>query len=585
MKIEVRRKITNGLVICLQASAILPKVADTAAQTIDAIDLNSFVANQVDSLPNQSEAKFEIAVNEGDSKGGNSALADQLDGDPLGGDPTGGDPTGGDPTGGDPTGGDPTGGDPTGGDPTGGDPTGGDPTGGDPTGGDPTGGDPTGGDPTGGDPTGGDPTGGDPTGGDPTGGDPTGGDPTGGDPTGGDPTGGDPTGGDPTGGDPTGGDPTGGDPTGGDPTGGDPTGGDPTGGDPTGGDPTGGDPTGGDPTGGDPTGGDPTGGDPTGGDPTGGDPTGGDPTGGDPTGGDPTGGDPTGGDPTGGDPTGGDPTGGDPTGGDPTGGDPTGGDPTGGDPTGGDPSGCDPSASEPKLVVTAPDLLITEECGGSAQVKVSLSAQPISPELFTLVSSHPDEALALPSTLVFLENACQPRIVEIKGQSDGVFDGDVAYTIEFQDVDGNSIISLNGINTDNDNIPDLVVDVQGPPSLMPGENGIYMVRLSNLAATLTGYTLVIETTPGLNLTGFACTYLSGSVCDNPFTLTDNKLQLENVDLAGDETLLLSIDTQMQSDNRDQAILSARFVEAASGMENDDCESTPIAIFRSSFENE
>jgi hypothetical protein len=61
MKIEVRRKISNGLVIFLQTTAILPRVADTVAQTLETADLNLFVANQVDSLPNPTEAKLEIA--------------------------------------------------------------------------------------------------------------------------------------------------------------------------------------------------------------------------------------------------------------------------------------------------------------------------------------------------------------------------------------------------------------------------------------------------------------------------------------------------------------------------------------------
>jgi len=163
MKLSVRKKIANGLVICL----LVPRAGESAIELYETYSegLESFAAAD----------DFDLAAGKGSTA---EVTVNQVEGaDPTGGDPTGGDPTGGDPTGGDPTGGDPTGGDPTGGDPTGGDPTGGDPTGGDPTGGDPTGGDPTGGDPTGGDPTGGDPTGGDPTGGDPTGGDPTGGEP------------------------------------------------------------------------------------------------------------------------------------------------------------------------------------------------------------------------------------------------------------------------------------------------------------------------------------------------------------------------------------------------------------------------
>ncbi len=157
MKLSVRKKIANGLVLFL----LVPKAATSANELIDtyAEGISEFTADDEVAFQSHSLGSDSLVINSG---GVGVATGDGKSGD--GSDPTGGDPTGGDPTGGDPTGGDPTGGDPTGGDPTGGDPTGGDPTGGDPTGGDPTGGDPTGGDPTGGDPTGGDPTGYDPSG-------------------------------------------------------------------------------------------------------------------------------------------------------------------------------------------------------------------------------------------------------------------------------------------------------------------------------------------------------------------------------------------------------------------------------------
>ncbi len=116
MKLSVRKKIANGLVICL----ILPRAGASAADLYETYrdGLAGFSAEEQFDLttPQSSKAEATIKVTGADN--------------PEGADPTGGDPTGGDPTGGDPTGGDPTGGDPTGGDPTGGDPTGGDPTGG-----------------------------------------------------------------------------------------------------------------------------------------------------------------------------------------------------------------------------------------------------------------------------------------------------------------------------------------------------------------------------------------------------------------------------------------------------------------------
>jgi len=449
MKIEVRRRIATGLVVCIQASVITPRVAETASKALDAVsDMDAFVGNKVDEISSNSSAELEIKVKNQSS------------------------------------------------------------------------------------------------------------------------------------------------PEGEDPTGGDPTGGDPTGGDPTGGDPTGGDPTGGDPTGGDPTGGDPTGGDPTGGDPTGGDPTGGDPTGGDPTGGDPTGGDPTGGDPTGGDPTGGDPTGGDPTGGDPTGGDPTGGDPTGGDPTGGDPSGCDPSGGNPELIIDTQLPLETDEEGESLTFDVSMTSIPPSPLRFKIVSTDPGEAQPFPASMEFWQNACTPQTVTVVGQNDGVVDGDADYEIELIDDSGRTIISLPGINYDNDQRPEIAVNIVGPPSLMRHEAGIYTIRVVNMEAStlsadavagLITHSLLIESTPGLNITGYACSYLSGEPCNEPTTLEHNLLQIDALDLAGGETLLISVDVFLADDYVEPARLTARFIETVTGEQTDDTEATVIAIFRSSFE--
>jgi hypothetical protein len=193
MKISVRRKVANGLVIFLQTSALAPRIAETATTAWDAAGLDSFSADDSQELRSNPSHEAELLLNQETKFQGRPPGGGRPGEDPPGGgpppwvDPPGNPPPGGDPTGGDPTGGDPSGGgpppwvDPPGNPPPGGDPTGGDPTGGDPSGGgpppwvDPPGNPPPGGDPTGGDPTGGDPTGGDPTGGDPTGGDPSGG--------------------------------------------------------------------------------------------------------------------------------------------------------------------------------------------------------------------------------------------------------------------------------------------------------------------------------------------------------------------------------------------------------------------------
>ena len=68
-------------------------------------------------------------------------------------------------------------------------------------------------------------------------------------------------------------------------------------------------------------------------------------------------------------------------------------------------------------------------------------------------------------------------------------------------------------------------------------------------------------------------------------LTDDLLELAGLDLAGGETILLSIDTLMSPDISENAVISARFFDPVQDAEVDDSQSTPIAVFRSSFEDE
>jgi hypothetical protein len=182
----------------------------------------------------------------------------------------------------------------------------------------------------------------------------------------------------------------------------------------------------------------------------------------------------------------------------------------------------------------------------------------------------------------------------VTGQNDGVEDGNAEFTIEILDLDGSSLATLPGLNADNDQIPSLTVDVQGPTSLMAGEQGVYMVRFSNTsqslqraeaAAALSGQILTIESTPGLTLAGFACSYLSGANCNLQPELTENLLQVTNVDLPAGETLLISIDANMSEAGLSQAVLSAKLTDPTAGISSDNSESTPIAIFRASFEDD
>lgn len=108
MKLSVRNKVANGLVLCL----IVPKAATTAAEMIDtyADGIAEFAADDDVLLQMERRTSDSVTVN----ADGSNILSNGIgEADPAGGDPTGGDPSGYDPSGFDPSGYDPSGGDPS----------------------------------------------------------------------------------------------------------------------------------------------------------------------------------------------------------------------------------------------------------------------------------------------------------------------------------------------------------------------------------------------------------------------------------------------------------------------------------------
>jgi hypothetical protein len=89
MKINVRRKVANGLVIGLQLGVVAPMVAGSAIAGIKASSsLDSFVAGQPPSSLQEMDAALILAAT--DSK--------PAEADPVGDDPTGSDPSASDAT-------------------------------------------------------------------------------------------------------------------------------------------------------------------------------------------------------------------------------------------------------------------------------------------------------------------------------------------------------------------------------------------------------------------------------------------------------------------------------------------------------
>ena len=230
---------------------------------------------------------------------------------------------------------------------------------------------------------------------------------------------------------------------------------------------------------------------------------------------------------------------------------------------------------------------MTDEGGQSEVLEAYLTSLPLVPTSYQIRSTLPSEATVDPQSLVFSVDNCQPKSISIVGQDDGIIDGDRPYEVEFLDQDLNVVLSIPGVNLDNDLIQNLTVDISGPRSLMIGESGSYLVRVSNTGAVdFINHDLLLDSTLGLDLTGFACTMLSGLVCDYTSTLLSNSLILSGVDIAVGDTLLLSIDVRPTEVVRTAATVSlhAQLVEPTTGDLTQDTETTPIAILRASFED-
>jgi len=88
----------------------------------------------------------------------------------------------------------------------------------------------------------------------------------------------------------------------------------------------------------------------------------------------------------------------------------------------------------PDIIVTVVGSLVTTEAGGTASFTVVLNSEPTDTVTIGLSSSNIAEGTVSPSSLMFdSDNWNVPQTVTVTGVDDGLEDGDISYTIVFQE--------------------------------------------------------------------------------------------------------------------------------------------------------
>ena len=157
-------------------------------------------------------------------------------------------------------------------------------------------------------------------------------------------------------------------------------------------------------------------------------------------------------------------------------------------------------------------------------------------------------------------------------------DGDAEYNIEIRDGEGSLLETVPGINYDNDNYTGLTVRLGGPNALSVGDTGMFWVLVDNMSRnTLKGNLLLIEPTPGLEITSFVASLWFGDVFKSKGKIKHGILTFEKVVMDPGEVLQVSIEVVLNTGDQVDQKITARFSKKTSGLESDDDHSIRTAL--------
>eukprot|EP01060_Flectonema_neradi_P012307 TRINITY_DN19170_c0_g1_i1.p1 TRINITY_DN19170_c0_g1~~TRINITY_DN19170_c0_g1_i1.p1 ORF type:complete len:2162 (+),score=441.36 TRINITY_DN19170_c0_g1_i1:54-6539(+) len=144
-------------------------------------------------------------------------------------------------------------------------------------------------------------------------------------------------------------------------------------------------------------------------------------------------------------------------------------------------------------VATPPDGVVTTESGGTSWVSIVLNTQPVSDVTINLKSSDETEATISPTTVVFTSGTAQmgrghwgvPVTITVTGIDDQAADGDISYTIQYDNAismdpkySGMATADTQAINRDNDNATVFVSQTTGHRVSETGMTSVFWMTLS-----------------------------------------------------------------------------------------------------------
>jgi len=274
-----------------------------------------------------------------------------------------------------------------------------------------------------------------------------------------------------------------------------------------------------------------------------------------------------------------------------------------GDPSAtGDPSGCnvDPSGMG-TLHVNAPWILVTTESdcdpsgggidpsggglydpsacvpfGNMKLVEVSMNPGPAYDQVYYVEGTDPsgnlsDEISVSPQALVFREEqACIPQNIWVTGLNDNFIDGNQKYEIRIYDEQDYLADSVPGINLDNDNYEGVAINVAGPSSMPQNGAALYTVNVINFSREpLDDNNLIIEPSPGLAITNYAASLVSGGKFKAKGKLKSGVLTFNHVSLEAREEILVSLRVVLFGGGPGNQKITARFEQPSNSRQIDD----------------
>jgi len=256
-----------------------------------------------------------------------------------------------------------------------------------------------------------------------------------------------------------------------------------------------------------------------------------------------------------------------------------------------DPSACDdPSGGPPRLIVQAPELLVTAECdpsgvgvdpsgswdpsgcsqyGSFDHFQVSMYPAPNSPLVYAIASNDETEAIPVAEEVIFDEFACFPQTIWVAGQNDGWVDGDQGYVIEVYNDDQQDSVAIPGKNLDDDNYVGVNLVIEEP---VQNKDGSYKVLVDVEAESpVLGGQLVISVTPKLAIRSYSLV-VPGP--DPGESIKPHELVFSDIGLDSGELLTLELGIVRMGGGPQEQKIFASFMQPDEGLMNGDDKNIP-----------